>query len=101
MKITSILDNATAAEWLRKRLPEWVEEMPMVASAPMDGSRIVHASAYNELDQSGVVALYYGYGCDEEDRGWALFVLNGISHKHFQTAAENIKKKAKEDSGAI
>jgi hypothetical protein len=101
MKITTILDNAVAAEWIRKRTPEWVEEMPMAASAPMDGSRIVHGAAYCEEHSSGFVALYYGYGCDEDDRGWALYIIEGVSHPAFQRAAEAIKTKAMKDSGAL
>lgn len=101
MKITNILDNALAAEWLSKKVPEWVEEMPVAASHPMDGSRIVHASAYCHEHSSGVVALYYGYGCEETDRGWSLFIVEGVNHLTFQMVASGIKQKAKEDSNAL
>lgn len=96
MIVHKITDNQQAEDWLRHRLPKWCEEMP-VAAAHRNGemATVVHCVAYSHREKSGVIAFFFGHGCDPQDRGWSLLIAEGVDHDQFLKAAEESIAEAK------
>ena len=84
-----ITDNQQAEVWLRRRLPKWCEEMPVAASHRNgEMSTIVNRVAYSLPNRSGVIAFFFGHGCDPQDRGWSLIIIEGLECDQFLKVAE-------------
>jgi hypothetical protein len=88
MKYKHTTDNTAAIEFLKTCHPEWIDEMPVMASARSTGKgNIVQRSHYDGEKRSGVVATYFGAGFTRGDDGWGLLVVSEATEQEFNAAA--------------
>lgn len=88
MNYAHITDNTAAIEFLKTCHPEWIDEMPVTASARRPGKgNIAQRSHYDRKKRRGVVATYLGAGFTRGDDGWGLIVVSEATEQEFNAAA--------------
>ncbi len=61
-------DNASAIHLIRSFKPEWIDEMPVIASMRSKGKcSIAQCGHYDEQIRRGMLAFYFGAGCKKDD----------------------------------
>jgi hypothetical protein len=81
-------DNASAIQLLRSFKPEWIDEMPVTASVRSAGKgNVAQCGHYDEHTRRGMLAFYFGAGCNADDAGWEVLSVSGATEEEFNTVA--------------
>jgi hypothetical protein len=91
METDLITDNTAAIEFLKTCHPEWIDEMPVMASARSPGKHYLAKQVhYDGERRRGVVAIYFGTGFSRGNVGWGLLVVSEATEQEFNAAALKI-----------
>ncbi|MCX6978184.1 MAG: hypothetical protein NTX04_09685 [Verrucomicrobia bacterium] len=90
-RVCSISDGALAVEFLRHIQPQWIDEIPTLASSLDPGSNVVTRSAWDE--QNGVIVLvtFFGRGFSNGENGWAILIKSCRSREEADTTTALIR----------
>ena len=88
MKTETTTEPDAAIEFLKTCHPEWIDEMPVFASASRLGTgSIAKNSFYCEEKRQGVIAHFFGTGHKQGHTGWHLLVASEVTADEFKAHA--------------
>ncbi|MEZ5386456.1 MAG: hypothetical protein R3F13_13170 [Prosthecobacter sp.] len=80
--VETVLDHEACVRLIRDVDPHWLEEIPGMANmSPAGKTCVVHQTAYNPGNSTGLIAVFVGSGSDPYDNGWVVFLVRGIANR--------------------